>query len=330
MTRLNLSMACWDYDRIAPLQTGAVRAEGIDLNIQTLEVEETFFRMLRHQEFDVAEMSLSSYCVKLARPDCPFIAIPVFPSRFFRHSCIFVSTRSGIEKPADLIGKRIGVPEYQLTAPVWIRGVLEDEYGVDPTSVTYFTGGEEQPGRHEKIKLDLPDAFRVQPIGPTQTLSRMLADGEIDALHAPRAPSTFYSEPDRVRRLFPDFVQVEKAYFQKTGIFPIMHVIALRRDVYEQNRWIARALFKAFIAAQQICYDQLRVMASLKTMLPWQIAAVEETIATLGEDWWPYGVERNRHVLETFARYHHRQGLSERRLNIEEMFAPETLEEFRI
>ncbi|MCW6537775.1 ABC transporter substrate-binding protein [Sphingomonas lycopersici] len=330
MSRLPLSFACWNYDRTEALQTGRVRPDGIDLNFQALDVEETFFRMLRHREFDVAELSLSSYCVTLGRDDPPFVAIPVFPSRFFRHSCIFVSKASGIETPSDLVGKRVGVPEYQMTAPVWIRGILSDEYGIDPASVTYVTGGEEEPGREEKLKLDLPPRFRVEAIGPTQTLARMLADGEIDALHTARAPSTFYSEPDKVARLFPDFVPIEKAYYAHTGIFPIMHVVAIRREIYERHRWIARSLYTAFVAAQRLSYDQLRVSASLKTMLPWQIAAVEDTIATMGADWWPYGIERNRHVIETFTRYHHEQGLSPRRLTIEEMFAPETFAEFRI
>lgn len=330
MSRLNLSLACWSYDRTEALQTGLVRPDGIDLNFQALDVEETFFRMLRNQEFDVAELSMSSYCVTLARDNPPFIAIPVFPSRFFRHSCIFVSAKSGIEKPEDLVGKRIGVPEYQMTAPVWIRGILQDEYGIDPSSVTYVTGGEETPGREEKLKLDLPEKFKVEPIGPEDTLTRMLADGEIDALHTARAPSTFYSEPDKVRRLFPNFVDVEKAYYDKTSIFPIMHVVAIRREVYERNRWIAQALYKAFCEAQKITYEQLMVSASLKTMLPWQIAMVEDTIATMGPNWWQYGVEANRHVIETFTRYHHEQGLSSRRLTVEEMFAPETFSSFVI
>ncbi len=330
MSLLPLSLACWNYDRTEALANGSVRPDGIDLNFQKLEVEETFFRMLRHREFDAAELSMSSYCVTLARDNPPFVAIPVFPSRLFRHSCIFVSAKSGIEKPEDLVGKRIGVPEYQMTAPVWIRGILQDEYGVDPTSVTYCTGGEEQPGREEKLKLDLPEQFRLERIGPDQTLSRMLADGEIDALHTARTPSTFYSEPNAVRRLFPDFVPVEKDYYARTGIFPIMHVVAIRREVYEANRWVAQSLFKAFCEAQRRLYDELLVTASLKTMLPWQIAAVEETVALLGNDWWPYGFERNRAAIDTFLRYHHEQGLSSRRLQPEELFAEETFESFVI
>lgn len=330
MAKLRLTLGCWNYDRTRALLEGRVQPDGIELNYLNMPVEETFFRMLRHQEFDVAEMSLSSYSVSLFKPDRPFIAIPVFPSRFFRHSCIFVSSRSGIEKPQDLVGKRIGVPEYQMTAPVWIRGILQDEYGVEPASVTYLSGGEEEPGREEKLKLNLPPHFKLEPIGPTQTLSRMLADGEIDALYTARAPSTFYSEPQNVRRLFPNFVDVEKAYFAKTNIFPIMHVVAIRRDVYEKNRWIAQALYKAFSEAKRLASEELLISASLKTMLPWQIAMVEETIATMGREWWPYGIENNRHVVETFTRYHHEQGLSPRVLTIEEMFAPETFAEFRI
>jgi 4,5-dihydroxyphthalate decarboxylase len=330
MNRLRLTLACWDYDRTRALADGRVHPEGIDLNFLPLHVEETFFRMLRNREFDIAEMSLSSYCVSLTRENPAFIAIPVFPSRFFRHSCIFVSTKSGIREPKDLAGRRFGVPEYQMTAPVWIRGILADEYGLDPAGQHYFTGGEEEPGRDEKLKLNLPPQFRVTPIGPEQTLAQMLADGEIDALHTARTPSTFYSRPNDVKRLFPDFVPVEKAYFRRTGIFPIMHVVAIRREVYEANRWIAQSLLKAFSEAQAITYDNLAVTSAHTSMLPWQVAAVEEAREELGDDWWPYGFARNRGVLDTFLRYHHEQGLSSRRLEPEELFAPETFEAFKI
>jgi 4,5-dihydroxyphthalate decarboxylase len=298
--------------------------------VLNLHVEETFFRMLRNREFDLAEMSLSSYCVSLGREQPPFIAIPVFPSRFFRHSCIFVSAKSGIREPKDLAGKRIGTPEYQMTAPVWIRGMLQDEYGVDVASPEYWTGGEEEPGRDEKIRLDLPARIRVRAIGPEKTLARMLADGEIDAMHTARAPSTFTSRPGTVRRLFENYVDVERAYFRKTRIFPIMHTVVVRRDVYEANRWIAQSLLKAFAQAQRVVYENLSNSAALVTMLPWQIAQVEETRREMGDDWWAYGFQPNRHVLETFLRYHHEQGLSGRRLAPEELFAPETLEAFKI
>lgn len=330
MSKLPLTLACCDYDRTRALADGRVAVDGVELNFLNLPVEETFFRMLRYREFDAAEMSLSSYTVSLMRPDPAFVAIPVFPSRFFRHSCVFISARSGIREPRDLIGKRVGVPEYQMTAPVWIRGVLHDEYGVAPDAVSYFTGGEEEPGRDEKLKLDLPPRFKVTPIPADRTLAAMLAEGEIDALYTARTPSTFYSRPQEVRRLFPDFVSVEQAYFRRTRIFPIMHVIALRRDVYEADRWLARSLMKAFEEARRIARDNLLVTASLATMLPWQVASVEEAIAEMGPDWWSYGLAPNREALAAFLRYHHEQGLSAHRLEPEALFAPECLEAFKI
>lgn len=330
MPKLQLSLACWDYDRTRALADGSVRPEGIDLIYQNLYVEETFFRMLRNREFDAAEMSLSSYCVSLMKDEPAFIAIPVFPSRFFRHSCIFVSAKSGIREPKDLAGRKIGVPEYQMTAPVWIRGILQDEYGIDPAGCEYWTGGEEEPGRDEKLKLDLPPNFRVRPIGPDKTLARMIAEGELDAMHTARAPSSFATQPDRVKRLFENYVEVEKAYYRKTKIFPIMHTVVVRRELYDANRWIAQSLCKAFIEAQRRTYEYLATTMANTSMLPWQAAHVEEARALLGEDWWPYGFEPNRHVLETFLRYHHEQGLSKRRLKAEELFAPETLKSFRV
>jgi 4,5-dihydroxyphthalate decarboxylase len=330
VNKLRLTLACWDYDRTRALADGSVPVDGVELNYLNLHVEETFFRMLRHREFDVAEMSLSSYSVSAVRDDPPFIAIPVFPSRFFRQSCIFISAKSGIREPRDLIGKRVGTPEYQMTAPVWIRGILQDEYGVDPANVEYCTGGEEEPGRDEKLTLDLPSKFRITRIGAAQTLARMLVSGEIDALHSARIPSTFQSHPDAVKRLFEDYVEVERAYYRKTRIFPIMHTVVIRRDVYRANPWIAGSLYKAFVRAKQKVYENLYTTSALTTMLPWQVAQVEEVRREMGDDWWPYGFEPNRHVLDTFLRYHHEQGLSKRRLRPEELFAPETLDSFKI
>ena len=330
MSKLRLTLSCWAYDRMRALADGRVQPEGIDLNFLDLPVEETFFRMLRNREFDVAELSLSSYTVSLFREPRPFIAIPVFPSRMFRHSCIFVSTKSGIREPKDLAGKRIGTVEYQMTAPVWIRGILQDEYGVKVESGEYFTGGMEEPGREEKQKLDLPPQFRVRPIGPGKTLSQMLADGEIDALESPRMPSTLHTQPDKVKRLFENYVEVERAYYRKTKLFPVMHAIAIRREVYEANPWIAMSLYKAFVQSQKIAYEELYETAALRTMLPWMIAEIEEVRRDMGHDWWPYGFEANRAVLDTFLRYHFEQGLSKRRLTPEDLFAPESLEAFKI
>lgn len=328
MSDLKLTFGCWNYDRVQPLMDGSVSPAGIELNFLNMIVEETFFRMLRNREFDVSEMSMSSYVVSLTKPEKPFIAIPVYPSRFFRHSCIYVNADAGIDKPADLIGKRIGTPEYQMTAPVWIRGILSEHYGVPVDSVTYLTGGEEEPNRSEKLKLDLPDNIKIEPIGPGKTLAQMLKSGEIDAFHTARKPSTF--DGVTVKRLFPDFQSVERAYWRETGIFPIMHVVAIRREVYEDNRWIAMNLYKAFREAQALCYKGLKETAALKGMLPWFNAHVEETFDLMGEDFWPYGFEKNRKTLEVFLGYHHEQGLSNRLVTPDEMFAPETFEEFVI
>jgi 4,5-dihydroxyphthalate decarboxylase len=330
MSKLALTLACWNYDRTRALADGRIMPDGIDLNCLTLGPEETFFRMLRHREFDVAELSLSSYTLSLFRDEPPFIAIPVFPSRYFRHSCIYINTGSGIREPKDLIGKRVGNPEYQMTAPVWIRGILSDEYGVPVSSVTYFSGGEEEPGRTEKIPLSLPPAIHLQSIPADRTLSTMLESGEIDALYTARAPSTFLNAPDKVRRLFPDFASVEREYFRKTRIFPPMHIIAIRRDVYERNRWVVQSLMKAFLAAQREVYADLRETGALLHMLPWLTSHVEETESLMGRDFWPYGFDANVPALGTFLRYHHEQGLSKRLLTPRELFAPESLEAFKI
>jgi len=295
-----------------------------------MPVEETFFRMLRHHEFDLSEMSLSSYVLSLNDKNPPFIAIPIFPSRFFRHSCIYVTERSGIKKPKDLIGKRIGTPEYQMTAPVWIRGILAEEYGVPVDSVTYITGGEESPGRPEKLPLHLPASIKVQPIGPTQTLSQMLISGEIDALHTARMPSSYKDGSGKVRRLFENYAEVEREYYEKTKIFPIMHTVVIRREVYEKNRWVAQSLYKAFVAAQKVTYEDLHQTAALKTMLPWLTDHVEQAEWVLGKDFWPYGFQNNLHVLKTFLNYSQQQGLATRLYKPEELFAPETFEAFVI
>jgi len=330
MSKLKLSFGCWNYDRTRALQLGTVQPDGIDLNYLDMPVEETFFRMLRHKEFDACEMSLSSYTVSLFQPDPPFIAIPIFPSRMFRHSCIYVNSDSGIREPKDLIGKRVGNPEYQMTAPTWIRGILAEHYGVPVDSVTYYTGGEEEPGRPEKLKLDLPPNIKVQSIGPTQTLSQMLLDGEIDALYTARMPSSFGKGTGKVKRLFQDYEKVERGYFRTTGIFPIMHTIAIRRDVYEADRWVAQSLMKALIESQLQTYKDLYDTAALKSMLPWLTSHVEQVRAEMGDDFWPYGFEKNEKTLATFLRYSYEQGLSKRQLHPRELFAPETLESFKI
>ncbi len=215
-----------------------------------------------------------------------------------------------------------------MTAPVWIRGILDEHYGVPVDSVTYFTGGEEEPGRPEKQALDLPKNIKVQSIPHDKTLSQMLRDGEIDALHTARAPSTY--DGVNVVRLFENYPEVEREYWRKTRIFPIMHTVAIRREVYEKNRWIAQSLFKAFAEAQRRTYEDLRETAALKSMVPWLTSVIDDTRREMGDDYWPYGLDANRDTLSTFLRYHHQAGLSKTLLKPEDLFAPETLEAFKI
>lgn len=327
LTKLSLSFACWNYDRIQALIDGRVRPEGIDLIYSNLPVDETFFRMARFKEFDVAEMSLSSYCMSLHGADRPFVAIPVFTSRFFRHSCIYVNANSGIQIPADLNNKRVASPEYQMTAPVWIRGILKDYYGVDPVSQQHYTGGQEQPGRVERIPLELNG---VTAIDVNKTLSQMLYDGEIDALYAARTPSSFLKNDGKVVRLFKNFPAVEKEYYCNSGIFPAMHVIVIRKEIYQQHPWVAQNLTNAFVNAQQLAYTDLQETDALKTMLPFLPAHIEETRSIFGNNWWPYGIDKNQKMLETFCRYHHEQGLSDRLLDPAELFAKETLLSYKV
>jgi 4,5-dihydroxyphthalate decarboxylase len=330
MGKLRLSLACWNYDRTRGMMEGRIPVDGIDLTYLNLPVEETFFRMLRHHEFDAAEMSLSSYVLSLFSENPPFIAIPVFPSRFFRHSCIYINSDSGIREPKDLVGKRVGTPEYQMTAGVWIRGILSDEYKVPVSSAKYFNGGEEEPGSREKLKLSLPAEISLESIPETKTLAAMLDSGEIDALYTARMPSTFIRGSGKVKRLFEDYPTVEREYYVRTKIFPIMHTVVIRREVYEKNPWIAQSLYKAFVYSQREVYQELYQTAALKYMLPWLIRHVEDTRATMGQDFWPYGYEPNVLALSTFLRYSYEQGLSKRLLKPQDLFAAESLESFKI
>jgi 4,5-dihydroxyphthalate decarboxylase len=330
MSKLKMTLGCWGYDRTRALMDGTVQADGIDLCFLDMSVEETFFRMLRHHEFEAAEMSMSSYTMTMFTEDRPFVAIPAFIVRQFRHGAIFINTDSGIKDPKDLIGKRVGCPEYQMTAPVWIRGILSDEYGVPVDSVHYLTGGEEQPDRPEKIGLSLPDNIKVEPIGPGKTLGTMLDEGELDALYTARAPLSFYKDGSKIKRLFENFSEIEREYYRKTGIFPIMHCVVIRRDVYEANPWVAQSLLKAFTLAQKQTYEDFALTGSPMVMLPWVVSLVEDVKNTLGEEFWPYGFKQNRETIATFLRYHYEQGLSPRLLQPEELFAPESMESFVI
>jgi 4,5-dihydroxyphthalate decarboxylase len=328
---LNLSFACPPYDRILPLIYGGAIPKGIHLNYLPMDVEEIFWRQLRNQEFDISESSFSSYVMLRSRGDDRFIAIPVFTSRVFRHSNIIVNTHKGIKTPEDLKGKIVGLPEYQITAVVWLRGILQDEYGVFPRDVHWRSGGQETPGRKEKIKLKLPPDIDQQPIPEGKNLSQMLDDGELDAMISAREPLCFVNGSPNVAQIFENPRQVEEDYYRKTRIFPIMHTVILKRSIYERNPWIAVNLYKAFCEAKDLVLYNYSHKEALFLTLPWYHDVIQRTRELIDEDWWPYGVGKNRHILDTFLRYHHEQGLSDRLMTVEDLFAPETLdEEFKI
>jgi 4,5-dihydroxyphthalate decarboxylase len=324
MSRLRVSLACGPYDRTRALADGSVAPAGVDLTFLALSPEEIFYRMLRYGEFDVAEMSLSSYTLSLFADSPSMIAIPVFPSRAFRHSCVYVHEDSGITEPADLAGEPVGTPEFQMTAGVWIRGILADHHGLPVDAVTYRTGGQEQPGRSEKMELHLPERIRVERITGDDTLSAMLADRRITALYSARKPSSMVPG-GKVRRLFGDADQVERDYFAATGVFPIMHVVVIRRELHHRHPWLARSLYDAFDEAKRIAESRLDDATALAHMDPWLVLHTERTRALMGPDFWPYGLEGNERTLNAFLRYSFEQGLAQRLLEPRDLFAPETL-----
>src|ERR1043165_960233 len=328
MTRLRLTLACGDYDRTRALHEGTIAPDGIDLVCLRLPVEDIFFRMARFAEFDAAELSLSSYLISMTEHGPGrFVAIPAFLSRSFRHSGIYIHEGSGITRPEDLAGKTVGLAEYQLTANVWIRGLVAEHHGVPVASVRYRTGGLHTPGRAEKMRVELPASIDIAPIPPGRTLSDMLTTGELDAVYSPRTPECFRAGRPGVRRLFHDVRAVEADYFRKTGIFPIMHVVVLRRDVYDATRWAARSLFRALVAARDAAWQGMDETASLRFMLPWLATELEATRAVLGNDYWSYGLAGNEKTLATLIGYSHAQGLARRAFAPHELFAPETLED---
>jgi 4,5-dihydroxyphthalate decarboxylase len=328
MSRLTLSVAIGDYDRNRPLIDGAVRIDGVDPVVMTLSPEEIFFRAFRNAEFDICELSLSSTTVKTADGTCPYVGVPAFLSRAFRHNAIHVRT-DRIGKPQDLKGKRIGLPEYQLTAVVWARALLQDEFGVKPSDVVWVRGGIAQPGRPEKIKLDLPKDVRLEDAPAGKTISAMLAAGEIDAFMAPRAPALPANTPN-VGFLFADPVAAAQDYYRRTKIFPIMHIVGVRRALAEQHPWLPAAVLKAFEQSKAQALAQLSEPSATKVTLPFVEDRVAEARALMGEDYWSYGVPANRHVLATFFRHHNAQGLSRRLVTPEDLFHPGTLESVKI
>lgn len=329
MGKLKITLGCGRYDRSWALMEGRVVPEGVDLNYVPLDPEELFWRMTKYSEFDASEFSLGAYTIMLSRSDRSFIGIPVFPSRFFRHSCIYINSNSGIKKPEDFRGKRMGVPDYTMTANTWIRGVLEHEFGVKPTDMKWFTGGLNEPGRKQRIATRSIEGLSITHL-ENGVLSDMLDRGEIDGLIGAREPACFRRGSKNVARLWPNYWEVERDYYRRTSVFPIMHLVVIRREIYEKNRWLAQSLSKAFLESKEICHREMSSQSALRYMLPWMIREIEETTRFMGVDFWPYGLEPNRKNLETFVTYSVEQGLADSSFKIEDFFAPETLETARI
>lgn len=332
MSDLRLTLAVGDYDQTRDLALGRVKPEGIDLTVLNYKVEEIFFRFLDRLEWEVSELSMGMYTSALSRGEKRFIAIPVFPSRVFRQSAIYIRADGPIRKPEDLAGKRIGCPEWAQTATIYVRGYIAETLGIKLSSIEWVQAGVNDPGRPEHATLHLPKDIRLEQIAD-KSLNDMLLGGEIDAVIAARPPKAFVEGDPRLRRLFPEYREMEEAYFRQTGIFPIMHTIAIRRDVYDANRWIARNLFVAFEQAKRRSVERLIDITASHVPVPWGYELAERASKNLvfrGKDMWAYGVEPNRTTLEAFLRYTYDQGTCHRRLDVNEIFAPEAMAEIRI
>ncbi len=320
---LDLTIATGRYDRTAALHDGRVQPEGINATWLALNVEQIFWRMLQHGEFDASEMSITSYTIRRDQGNDDLTALPVFLSRTFRHDCIYVNADAGIREPKDLVGKRVGVPEFQITAAVFARGLLADDFGVDHRDLTWIQGGLEEPGRVPQVKVQLDDV-RIEMAPTDKTLARMVEDGELDALVSPRVPSTFRNGRGKVVRLFPDPWSLARDYHQRTSIFPIMHLVVVRSEIARAHPWVPQTLANAFLKAKRIADADLLETAALPIGLPFLVQHAEETAELMGTDFWPYGVEANRPTLEAFLRYAHEQGLIKQRPAIEDLFPMST------
>ena len=322
MPNLPLTLACWDYDRTRPLIDGRVTAPGIDLDIKMMRPRQIFPRMLEHQEFHVSELSLASYVGLLARGRCPFVALPIALSKIFRHSCIYVRPGAGIKTPQDLRGKRIGTTQYGATAVVFMRGLLQHDFGVKPQEVHWFMGGLDAPVQRPLIPLQLPPDIRLDFLVGEDTLEAMMEAGRLDALFSVYIPTIFRNGSPSIARLWPNFKEEEAAYFHRTGIFPVMHIVAIREDVHREHPWVAPRLYRAFSAARDVAVAGLYDSDALHLSLPFLLDHVEEAWRVFGRDFWAYGLEPNRPAFAAIGRYVHEQGLAPRVVAAEEMFVP--------
>ena len=324
-----LTLATWDHDRVMALHDGRVTVPGVTLK-SVIEPTSTLFPLaVSTAPYDITEMSISSYLLQVSRGVGDYIAIPAFVSRAFRHSGFFARRGSGIQRPEDFAGRRIGVPEYQMTAALWMRGILSDEYGVEARNVHWRTGALDQGVRRERLELALPDGMIVEPIDEGETLQMLLQNGDIDGLLAPKPPQAFLDGDDRFERLFPDFEAAERTYQAKTGFFPIMHLIGIRKSLADAHPDLPRVLYDGFVAARDTAVERLRKIwlgNANRLSLPWLNACMERTLAALGPNYWSYGFTANRPELEAVCRYSVEQYLPEGPVAPEELFHPSVLE----
>ena len=330
MARVPLTICTGDYDRVRALADGRIGVEGCEVKYLTMNPEQIFYRAWNNLEFDVTELSGSSYILARSTGWDNYIAVPVFPSRLFRHSGIYIRTDAGIQKPEDLKGREVGVPVYAMTAALWIRGILQDDYGVAPGDIHWRTGGLEEGGRKPKFPPNLPPNIRVTPISDDETLSAMLANGELTALVSAREPSCFGPDNPDIVRLFPDFRAAEKAWYAKNRLFPIMHVLAIRKELAEREPWLATSVLKAFIQAKDLCLEEMSDVTALAVSMPWIAAELRETRDLMGDDIWPYGFQENYEELSVMCRWSAAQGIAAREMKPEELFHPATLDRARI
>jgi 4,5-dihydroxyphthalate decarboxylase len=322
MPNLPITLACWDYDRTRPLFDGRVKPERIDFDFQVMRPRQIFPRMLEHLEFQVSELSFASFAALKARGDCPFIGLPIALSKIFRHSCIYVRPGAGIRTPADLKGKRIGVSQYAASAIVYMRGMMQHDYGVMPGDSHWLMGGLNTPVAPPKAPLKLPADVRLDYLEGDETLEGMMENGALDALYSVYIPAIFRNGSSSIARLWPNFKEIETEYFRRTGIFPVMHIMVVRHDVHRDHPWVAGSIYRAFSEARDIALESLPDSDALHVALPFLLDHVEETWRIFGKQYWDYGIAPNRPAFAAMGRYMFEQGLAPRVVTPEEMFLP--------
>jgi 4,5-dihydroxyphthalate decarboxylase len=327
--RLHLTLATADYDHLRDLISGAVRAEGIVLTGFVLPVEEVFFRFIKNREWDISEMSFGKFIAYCALGNSPFIGLPVFPSRVFRHSAFYVRADRGIAAPKDLEGKSVGIPEWAQTAGIYARGFLAETAGVDLRRIKWVQAGMNEAGRDEKVEFTLPAGFQYTQRRDT-SISAMLLSGELDAAICARVPDAFNNGGGKIVRLYPNYRGEEKRYYESTGIFPIMHVIAMRRAVFERYPWTAMNLFEAFEQAKARSLERINDLTASRIPVPWSAAIAGEWGEGFGADPFPYGLDANRRTLDAFCRFAHAQGVTARRVSPDDLFPKEVRASARV